>query len=138
MVNVAAGVKVAARYAARYGPHAKAAWDTVGQQATDSAKTQAKRARSRRQAFAKARTVNDGAVLRLVHRGESVYVVLSSSAAVESYPLVDVSLGQLLMTADVKKARSSADFEAARVRARAARARRRAGELRQRSDQRHA
>ena len=46
MVNIANGIKIGAKAAARYGPHAKAAWDTVGQQATDAAKAQALRAKA--------------------------------------------------------------------------------------------
>lgn len=130
MVNIANGIKIGAKAAARYGPHAKAAWDTVGQQATDAAKAQALRAKARRQAFAKARTVRDGAVLAQVHRGETVYVVLSGAEAVESYPVIETSLTALLRKADLSTARTSADFEAARVRARVARARRRAAQVR--------
>jgi len=131
MVNIASGIKIGAKVAARYGPHAKAAWDTVGQQATDAAKEQAQRAKARRQAFAKARTVKNGHVLRQVHQGESVFVVLSGAEAIESYPLIDIPLATLLQKADLTKARSSVEYEAARVRARVARARRRAAQFRQ-------
>lgn len=130
MVNISSGIKTGAKTAAKYGPHVKAAWSTVGQQATDAAKTQAKRAKARRQAFAKARTVKDGHVVRLIHQGESVYVVLTGVQAVECYPLVDTPLITLMQSADLSKARSSVDHEAARVRARVARARRRAAKLR--------
>lgn len=118
--------KNGARLAARYGPQAKIAWDKGGRPAAAAAAAKAQAQLQRRKAFAKAATVVDGSVLRVLHAGEPVWVVLTRAQAVEAFPSVDVSLSDLTHGADLGKAVSSTDFEAKRVAARLERARNRA------------
>lgn len=115
-----------ARLAARYGPQAKVAWDNVGRPAAATAASKAQAQLQRRKAFAKAATVVDGSVLRVLHSGEPVWVVLTRGEPVEAFPPVDVSLAALLSGADLTKAVTSEEFEARRVAARIERVRRRA------------
>lgn len=117
--------KNGAKLVAKYGPQAKIAWDNAGRPAAAAAATKAQSQLQRRKAFAKAATVVDGAVLRVLHSGEPVWVVLTRGAPVEAFPAVDVALSSLLSGADLSKATSSQDFEAKRVAARLERARRR-------------
>lgn len=113
----------AARMAVKYGPQAKIAFDKVGKPAGEAAAKQAKAQLTRRKAFAKAATVVDGAVLRQMHLGEPVWVVLAHGEPVEALPPVDVPLDVLLKDADLSQAVSSAEYEAKRVKARVKQAR---------------
>lgn len=119
--------KNGARLAARYGPQAKIAWDHAGRPAAAAATQKAQAQLQRRKAFAKAATVIDGSVLRLMHGGEPVWVVLTRGEPAEAFPPVDVSLGALVSGADLTKTVPSQEFEAKRVAARLERARRRVG-----------
>lgn len=115
----------AAAKAVKYGPQAKIAWDKAGKPATDAAAKKAQSQLQRRKAFSKAATVVEGAVLRQMHGGEPVWVVLARGEPVEAFPSVDVGLPTLIKDADVSAAVSSREFEAKRLRARVDRARRR-------------
>ncbi len=117
--------KNGAKLAAKYGPQAKIAWDTAGKPAAAAAAAKAQAQLQRRKAFAKAATVVDGSVLRVLHAGEPVWVVLTGAEPVEAFPSVDVSVAVLMRGADVSKAITSEQFEARRVAARVERARRR-------------
>ena len=117
--------KNGAKLAAKYGPQAKIAWDKGGKPAAAAAAAKAQAQLQRRKAFAKAATVVDGAVLRVMHAGEPVWVVLTGTEPVEAFPPVDVSLAELTRGADLGKTVSSAEFEAKRVAARIERARNR-------------
>lgn len=118
--------KNGARLAARYGPQAKIAWDNVGRPAAATAAGKAQAQLQRRKAFAKAATVVDGSVLRVLHSGDPVWVVMTRGEPVEAFPPVEVSLAALLSGADLSKAVTSTEFESRRVAARLERARRRA------------
>lgn len=113
----------AAKKAVKYGPQAKIAWDKAGRPAAEIAAKKAQTQLQRRKAFAKAATVIEGAVIRLIHAGEPVHVVLAHGEPVESYPAVDVELPALLKDADLSAAVTSEQHEAKRVKARVARAR---------------
>ena len=115
-----------AKAAVRYGPQAKIAWDNVGKPAAAAAATKAQAQRQRRKAFTKAATVVDGSVLRVLHVGEPVWLVLTSGEPVEAFPPVEVGLSSLIDNADTSKAVSSSEFEAKRVAERVRRARQRA------------
>lgn len=117
--------KNGAKLAARYGPQAKIAWDKGGKPAAAAAAAKAQAQLQRRKAFAKAATVVDGAVLRVMHAGEPVWVALARTEPVAAFPPVDVSLTELTRGADLSKTVSSAEFEAKRVAARIERARNR-------------
>lgn len=117
--------KNGAKLAAKYGPQAKIAWDNAGKPAAAAAAAKAQAQLQRRKAFAKASTVVDGSVLRVLHAGEPVWVVLARTEPVEAFPSVDVALTTLIADADRSKAVTSEQFEAKRVAARVERARRR-------------
>lgn len=112
-----------AKKAVKYGPQAKIAWDKAGRPAAEVAAKKAQAQLQRRKAFAKAATVVDGAVLRQMHGGEPVYVVLTHGEPVEAFPPVDIALSTLVKDADLGAVVTSEEFEAKRVRARIARAR---------------
>lgn len=118
--------KNGAKLAVKYGPQAKIAWERAGRPAAGVAAKKAQAQLQRRKAFAKAATVVDGAVLRQMHGGEPVYVVLSRDEPVEAFPSVDIGLAVLVKDADLTSAVSSEEFEARRVKARLERARQRA------------
>ena len=118
--------KNGARLAAKYGPHAKVAWERAGRPAAETAAKTAQSQLQRRKAFAKAATVLDGAVLRQQHGGEPVWIVLSRGEPVEAFPSVDIGLPTLLKDANLDAVVPSKEFEAKRVKARLDRARRRA------------
>lgn len=120
--------KNGARLAVKYGPQAKIAWDRAGRPAAEVAAKKAQAQLHRRKAFAKAATVVDGAVLKQLHGGEPVYVVLSRGEPVEAFPSVDIALTALIKDADVTAAVPSDEFEARRVKARIEHARRRVKE----------
>lgn len=113
----------AAKKAVKYGPQAKIAWDKAGRPAAEVAAKKAQTQLQRRKAFAKAATVVEGSVIRLIHAGEPVHVVLAHGEPVEAYPPVDVELPVLLKDADLTAAVTSEEHEAKRVRARVAKAR---------------
>ena len=113
----------AAKKAVKYGPQAKIAWDKAGRPAAEVAAKKAQTQLQRRKAFAKAATVVKGSVIRLIHAGEPVHVVLAHGEPVEAYPPVDVELPVLLKDADLTAAVTSEEHEAKRVKARVARAR---------------
>jgi hypothetical protein len=118
--------KRSARLAVKYGPQAKIAWEKAGKPASAAATKQAQSQLQRRKAFAKAATVVDGAVLRVMHAGEPVWVVLAEGEPVEAFPSNELDVGTLTKGANLGKAVSSEEFEAKRLRARLDRARRRA------------
>lgn len=120
--------KNGARLAVKYGPQAKIAWDKAGRPAADAAAKKAQAQLHRRKAFAKAATVVDGAVLRQMHGGEPVYVVLTRGEPVEAFPAVDIGLATLIKDADLAAAVTSEEFEAKRLKARIERARHSLGE----------
>jgi hypothetical protein len=120
--------KNGAKLAVKYGPQAKIAWEKVGKPAGEAAAKQAQNQVQRRKAFAKAATVVEGEVLRQIHHGEPVWVVLSQHEPVDCCPPVDIDLAELLKDADMTAAVSSKDFEEKRVKARLERARRRRAE----------
>ena len=118
--------KKGGKLAVKYGPQAKIAWQKAGKPATEAAAKKAQAQLQRRKAFAKAATVVDGSVLRQMHEGEPVWVVLARGEPVEAFPSVDIGLATLIKDADPAAAISSSDFEARRLKARLERARRRA------------
>lgn len=116
--------KNGARLAIKYGPQAKIAWDKAGRPAADAAAKKAQSQLQRRKAFAKAALVVNGAVLKQMHEGEPVYVVLSAGDPVEAFPSVDIGLTALVRNADRRGVVTSKEFEAKRLKGRIDRARR--------------
>ncbi|MEJ7635112.1 hypothetical protein [Aeromicrobium sp.] len=117
--------KKGSKLAVKYGPQAKIAWERAGRPAAEAAAKKAQAQLQRRKAFAKAATIVGGSVLRQMHQGEPIYVVLAAGEPVEAFPAVDIGLPTLIKDADLSKATTSEEFEARRVKARVERARNR-------------
>jgi hypothetical protein len=117
--------KKSARLAVKYGPQAKIAWEKVGKPASEAAAKKGLSQVQRRKAFAKAATVVDGEVLRQIHHGEPVWVVLAHGEPVDCFPPVDIDHAELIKDADMSAAVSSKEFEEKRIKARVERARQR-------------
>jgi hypothetical protein len=95
--------KTAAKYGAKYGPHAVVVWKVAGHHVEAAARNKLDEVGARRTAFDHASTVSDGAVLRVVDSGHAVFVVLSGERAVASYPQGDKPLEALLRDADLRR-----------------------------------
>jgi len=104
-----------AKKAIKYGPQAKIAWDKAGRPAAAIAAKKGQQQLQKRKAFAKAATLVDGSVLRQMHAGEPVHVVLAHGEPVEAFPPVDIDLTALVKDADPTRAVPSADYEQKRL-----------------------
>jgi len=119
---VAPAAKTAAKYGAKYGPHAKVAWELVGKQVQSAARAKLDAAAMRRKAFAHADATNEGSVLKVVDHGEPVFVVFSDGDPVASYPEVERLLADLVARADMSKRTTPDQWRAQQIRARVKRA----------------
>lgn len=114
---VAPAAKNAAKYGAKYGPHAKVAWEIAGKQVQSAARARLDVAAQRRKAFAHAETTSDGSVLRAVDHGEPVFVVFSGGDPVASYPELDRPLVDLVARADMTKRTTPEQWREQQIRA---------------------
>lgn len=115
--------KTAAKYGAKYGPHAKVAWEAFGKQAQAAARAKIDEIALRRKAFDQAEAMREGSVLRIVDQGQAVFVVFAGEEPISSYPPVQQPLADLVKPADLSKRRTPEEFAQQQVRARVARAR---------------
>jgi hypothetical protein len=120
--------KNAAKYGAKYGPHAKVAWEAGGKHLQAAARAKLDERSQRRKAFDQAEGLQDGSVLRVVVGGEPVFVVFSGDDLVASYPPVQKRLDEVVARADLAKRRTPEEFHEQQLRARARRAGEKAGE----------
>ncbi len=114
--------KTAAKYGAKYGPHARVAWQAFGKQAQAAARAKVDELALRRRAFDQADATVGGSVLRLVHEGKPVYVVFSEEHPIDSHPPVGRPLADLVRTADLGKRQTPAELRERQLRARVQRA----------------
>jgi len=114
--------KNVAKYGAKYGPHAKVAWELGGKHVKSAVRDMLEEMAVRRKAFDHAGSTRDGTVLRVVSHGAPVYVVFSGEEPVASYPEEDAPLDQLVAKADLSKRVTPAEFHEKQVRARVRRA----------------
>jgi hypothetical protein len=121
--------KNAVKYGAKYGPHAKVAWEVGGKHVQAAARAKLDELAWRRKAFDHAGVTADGSVLRVVHDGDPVFVVFAGDEPVASYPRVEAALPDLVRRADLSKRVTPEEFRQRQLRARA----RRAGERVRRS-----
>jgi len=126
--------KNAVKYGAKYGPHAKVAWEVGGKHLQSAARAKLDEIGWRRKAFDHAGVVEDGSVLRVLHEGDPVFVVFAGEEPLAAYPPVAVPLPDLVRRADLTKRASPEEFNERQLRARA----RRAGEMVRRSRRRDA
>ncbi len=109
------------RYGIKYGPHVKVLFDQVKEPAGDYARARIASQRGRRIAVGKARTLQDGSVLRVIHGEQPVWVVFSGEDAVSAHPDPAVPLTQLLDHADLTQRRGPDELPTAKDRATAVR-----------------
>lgn len=122
MSNLIPVGRKAVTLAAKYGPQAKVAWDTVGQAAAEQVKIRRARAANRRKAVEKARTVVAGSVLRQIHGDQVVWVVFAGDEPITAYPQVDIELDELTQRAKLAERMTPEQYDESRARARAKRA----------------
>ena len=113
-------VVTGARQGVKYAPVIAAVVREVRGPATDYAKSRVEAARQRRLAVAKAESVRDGTVLRLLHGEQTVWVVYSGNEPISAHPDLGVPLAELTQHADLERRRRPAEFPSARDRAAAA------------------
>ena len=114
--------KNAAKYGAKYGPHAKVAWEAGGKHLQAAARAKLDEMSLKRKAFDQASGTTDGSVLRVVRNGQPVFVVFSGDEPVASYPTVEEPLQDVLERADLSQRKSPDEYREQRLRARAQRA----------------
>ncbi len=111
------------KYGMRYGPHAKLLFDQVKEPAADYARARLESQRAKRLALTKARTLQDGSVLGVVHGQVPVWVVFSGDGPVSAHPDRGVPLADLLDRADLTRRLRPQEVPTPRDRAVAARER---------------
>lgn len=114
--------KKTAKYGAKYGPHAKVAWEVGGKHVQAAARAKLDELALRRKAFDQADATRDGSVLRVVDQGEPVFVVFSGDEPIGSYPPVQQPLDDLVKSANLAKRRTPEQLREQQVRARVRRA----------------
>ena len=114
--------KNAAKYGAKYGPHAKVAWELAGKHVQAAARARRDAATLRRKAFDQAAVTRDGSVLRVVEAGEPVFVVFSGDEPVGCYPTTERSLEELVVRADLAQRTTPEEHREQLLRARMLRA----------------
>lgn len=114
--------RTAARAGVKYGPHAVAVWKIAGHHVEVAARHKLDEVAARRTAFDHAGVTAHGSVLRLVERGQAVFVVFSGDEPVASDPSVERPLTQLTATADLSQRSTPDEHQERRLRARVRRA----------------
>jgi hypothetical protein len=114
--------KNAAKYGAKYGPHAKVAWEVGGRHVQAAVRARLDEAALRRKAVAQAESTQDGSVLRVVDQGETFYVVFAGDEPVASYPASEKPLVELVQRRDLSKRRTPEEIHEQELRARVRRA----------------
>jgi hypothetical protein len=113
-------VVTGARQGVKYAPVIAALVREVRGPATDFAKSRVEASRQRRLAVAKAESVHDGTVLRLMHGEQTVWVVYSGDQPISAHPDLGVALDELTRHANLERRRPPSEFPSARERASAA------------------
>ena len=127
MSNFVPAGKKAVELAVKHGPKVKAAWEVGGKVATEQVRIQRARAANKKRAFEKARTLDDGTVLRQLQGEQVVWVVFAGEVPVASYPAVEEELLELVKHAKMSDRQTPEEYDESRARERAKRAARKAG-----------
>ena len=114
--------KNAAKYGAKYGPHAKVAWEVGGKHVQSAVRARLDESASRRTALAQAESTQEGSVLRVVDRGETFFVVFAGDEPVAAYPATEQPLADLVARRDLSRRRTPEQIREQQVRARVRRA----------------
>ena len=114
--------KNAAKYGAKYGPHAKVAWEVGGKHVQSAVRARLDEAASRRTAVEQAASTQDGTVLRVVDKGETFFVVFAGDEPVAAYPATEQPLADLVAKRDLSQRRTPEQVREQQVRARVLRA----------------
>lgn len=114
--------KNAAKYGAKYGPHAKVAWEVGGKHVQSAVRARLDESASRRTAVQQAESTQDGSVLRVVDRGETFFVVFAGDEPVAVYPSIERPLVELVARRDLSRRRTPEQIREQRVTARVRRA----------------
>lgn len=122
--------RTAAKYGAKYGPHALVVWNVAGDHVQAAAKAKAAEIAERRKAFLEAGSVVDGSVLKVVDHGTTTFVVFSGEHPVATYPDATKAFDELIVHADLAKRVTPEDRREHSARGLALRA---AGKVRRRS-----
>lgn len=109
-------VKSAVVLGVKYGPQVWVASRALREPAKEAAQKVIASEQARRAAYAHARTVSDGSILKVYRGDRAHWVVFTGDTAVTSHPPTDVPLADLIRGADLTK-RVHAD-ERQRVRSR--------------------
>lgn len=109
------------RQGVKYSPLIASVIREVRGPATEFAKTRVEASRQRRLAVAKAESVHDGTVLRLMHGEQTVWVVYSGDEPISAHPDLAVPLAELTDHANLERRRRPSEFPSARERASSAR-----------------
>lgn len=114
-------VVTGARQGVKYAPVIASVFREVRGPATDYARSRVEASRQRRLAVAKAESVRDGTVLRLMHGEQTVWVVYSGDQPISAHPDNGVPLTELTEHANLERRRRPEEFPSTRERASAAR-----------------
>jgi hypothetical protein len=109
------------RQGVKYSPVIATVIREVRGPATEFARTRVEASRQRRLAVAKAESVHDGTVLRLMHGEQTVWVVYSGDEPISAHPDIGVPLAELTDHANLERRRRPSEFPSARERAATAR-----------------
>lgn len=108
-----------AKYAVKYGPQAKIAWDNGGKHVQGAVQDKLAAVTAQRAAFQKAETVVAGTVLEQRHEGKPVWVVFSGDEPVEAFPRPSIDLMELLKHANLSQRATPEDYRERQLRQRA-------------------
>lgn len=128
MSNLVPAGRKAVELAVKHAPKAKVAWQVGGKAVVEQAKVQRTRSVNKKHAFDKARTLEDGTVLRQLQGEQVVWVVFAGDEPVASYPTVEGDLADVVRKADLRQRQTPEDYDRSRARARAKRAAKKAGQ----------
>lgn len=101
----------------KYGPQAQLVWKHVAAPATAATQRTFAVRSARRTALNHADTVVEGAILKVVHEGETHWVVFSGGKAVTAYPATSTPLEGLVADANLAKKMTPDQFRARQLEA---------------------
>ncbi len=122
MSNLVPAGKKAAQLAVKHAPKAAAVWKVGGKPAIEQVKITRARAVNKKLAFDKARTLEDGTVLRQLHGEQALWVVFAGMTPVATYPPVEEDLLELVKHAKMSDRQTPEDYDNSRAKEKAKRA----------------
>jgi hypothetical protein len=89
--------------AAKYGPQLWVASQALREPAKEAAQKVIASEKARRAAYAHARTLSEGSILKVYRGDRAHWIVFTGDTAVTVHPLTDVDLAELMRGADLTK-----------------------------------